>query len=78
MNDFHGSRESTPVPGVTLCCISPEARNLLDRMMEAWEKHAATMPESLTCGEETWDPRESIYSFAYWLVRYSGLIQPAE
>ena len=71
-----GSRTLHPCPGVTLCCISPEASDLLDTVMAAWEEHAAKLPESLTCGDETWNPRESVYSFAYWLIRWSGLVEP--
>lgn len=63
-------------PGLALGCISPEAADLLDRVMEAWESHKINLPEKLTCGDETWNPRESIYGFAYWLIRWSGLVQP--
>lgn len=71
--------EFTPIAGtnIVLSCITPEARVLLDKIMEAWEKHEAAMRESarargVNLGEI------SHYGFAYWLVRYSGLIQPAE
>jgi hypothetical protein len=77
MSDFNGTHTTHPIPGVAVCCMSTEARDLFDEIMEAWDEHKAKLPESLTCGDETWDPRESVYSFAYWLVRYSGLIQPA-
>lgn len=73
-----GSRELHPCPGVTLASISPEARDLLDEVMAAWEEHRVKLPETLTCGDETWNPRESVYSFAYWLIRWSGLVQPAD
>ena len=55
---------------VSIGCISSEARALLDTIMEHWKKHYATfdkVPEKYKPG---------IYGFAYWLVRWSGLIQP--
>lgn len=57
---------------VTLSCISPEARELLDAIMEAWDTHYAHHQE-FHKGKHTPD----YYGFAYWLVRWSGLIQPA-
>ena len=56
---------------VTIGCISPEARDLLDIIMNEWEKHNK---ERLKLFPRK---RASIYGFAYWLVRWSGLIQPA-
>lgn len=56
---------------VTLCCISEEARTLLDRIMEEWEGHYKKLKESFPKNEPGY------YGFAYWLVRYSGLIEPA-
>jgi hypothetical protein len=56
---------------ITLGCISEEARDLLDTIMTEWEKNEAKH-------EEIWPGYEpSIYAFAYWLVRWSGLVQPA-
>jgi hypothetical protein len=72
---MNGSVEKRIGP-VLLCCISAEAGDLLDRIMAAWDDHKAQLPETLTCGDETWNPRESVYGFAYWLVRWSGLIEP--
>jgi hypothetical protein len=74
---MNGSIEKR-IGNVTLCCISAEAVDLLDRIITAWECHKTQLPETLTCGDETWNPRESVYGFAYWLVRYSGLIEPAK
>lgn len=70
---YEGSEFSEPAPGITLGCISPEARNLLDTIMEAWEKHFADMKEMHGAAM----PETTFYGFAYWLVRWSGLIQPA-
>lgn len=66
---FTGSTFTNPSPGITLGCISPEARDLLDTIMEQWEAHYKTVKT------DTYEP--TFYGFAYWLVRWSGLIQPA-
>ena len=70
---YDGSVFSEPAPGITLGCISPEARELLDTIMEAWGKHYAGMKEMH--GDAM--PETTFYGFAYWLGRWSGLIQPA-
>ena len=36
---------------------------------KAWEEHKKTLPIP---------PKDEVYSFAYWLYRYSGLIKPVE
>ena len=56
---------------VTIGCISPDARDLLDTIMEHWEKHYSDLKEMFP------DKAPDYYGFAYWLVRWSGLIQPA-
>ena len=55
---------------ITLSCMSAEALDLLDTIMEDWEKHNIERLK-LFPGK-----RASIYSFAYWLVRWSGLVRP--
>ena len=67
---FSGSKFTSPTPGITLGCISPEARDLLDSVMEAWEKHYKDLKETSRDNEPTF------YGFAYWLIRWSGLVQP--
>lgn len=66
-----GSYETTPVPGITISCISQEARELLDKIMEEWRLYKREYKKSF-------GKYPSEYGFAYWLVRYSGLIEPAE
>ena len=56
---------------VTLGCISPEARELLDTIMSEFEQHKKQF-HRLFPGK-----RITVYGFAYWLVRNSGLIQAA-
>lgn len=67
---FTSSVFSEPAEGIMLGCISPEARELLDTIMASWEPHY----EELKKNNENYEP--SFYGFAYWLVRWSGLIQP--
>jgi hypothetical protein len=71
-NEFKGSRILEVNESIALTCISPEATQLLDKIMDEWEKHYAGLKS--TYGDK-YEP--SFYGFAYWLVRYSGLIQPA-
>ncbi|MFM2204437.1 MAG: hypothetical protein RLZZ605_1401 [Bacteroidota bacterium] len=72
---FHGSRfnyaGSKDGIQITLGCITPEARDLLDTIMEQWETHYANMKET----KPKYEP--SFYGFAYWLVRWSGLVCPS-
>lgn len=60
-----GSRFVSVGP-VTLGCISPAARDLLDVVMDAWEE----FQKGLSPNHE-----QTIYGFAYWLIRWSGLVQ---
>lgn len=70
IQEFKGSELSEPATGIILGCISPEARDLLDTIMEHWEKYYADYKQLKNNTEPTF------YGFAYWLVRWSGLIQP--
>jgi hypothetical protein len=71
---FQGSHvshlEDRTGTNISIGCITPEARGLLERIMDKWKAlqyHDFSKPN---------DPEGSHYAFAYWLVRYSGLIQP--
>lgn len=66
---FNGSRTHKINDYITTIAISPEARDLLDMAIEQWDEHKKALPP---------DCQESVYSFAYWLIRYSGLVQPAD
>jgi hypothetical protein len=74
---FQGSRNincgSVGPFQVVLASISPEARDLLDRIMDEWENHLVEL--KATHGEG-YEP--GYYGFAYWLVRWSGLVRPNE
>jgi len=66
---YAGSRVLNPVPGVMLAAMSPEARDLLDTIMDAYSEHYN--PETHTSSPD------QVYQFAYWLCRWSGLVRPA-
>ena len=59
------------VPGISMGFFRPEYRDVMDQALEEWEKHKAKIrqhtPDFATEGE--------VRSFAYWLFRWSGLIQ---
>jgi len=57
---------------ITIACISPEGRELLDTIMMEFEQHKKQL-HKLFPGK-----RITVYGFAYWLVRSSGLIQAAK
>lgn len=56
--------------------MSEDARDLLDLIMEKWRDHEKGMRESAKQRGVELGPISN-YSFAYWLVRYSGLIEPS-
>ena len=64
--------ESKQVGTISLNCISPEARCLLDTIMAEWEKHKKDFHKIFP------KKRLTVYSFAYWLIRWSNLVQPSE
>ena len=66
-----GTKIVEPLPGVALACISPEARDLLDRIMADWAAFLGDVQKHTPKYEPT------PYMMAYWLTRYSGLIEPA-
>jgi hypothetical protein len=66
--DMEGSVYKRMGP-ITIACISPEARDLLETIMAEFEKHKKEF-HNLFPGK-----RITIYGFAYWLVRHSGLIE---
>lgn len=65
---FAGSRVMETGP-VSIACMSPEARDLLDTIMDAYRKH-------YNAETHTASP-DDVYQFTYWLCRYSGLVRPA-
>jgi hypothetical protein len=63
---YSGSRVIKAGP-ITIACMSQEARECLDRAMVDWLEFKKGFPKG---------HRASIYGFAYWLIRYSGLFRP--
>ena len=53
---------------IRIACMAPEARECLDVAIEQWNAHLA---------QRSRPPEDPVYSFAYWLLRYSGLVVPA-
>lgn len=70
MKQFEGSEFIKVSNTITLGCISPEASELLETIMSEWKKHSKELKKS----NPKYKP--SHYAFAYWLVRWSDLIQP--
>jgi hypothetical protein len=54
---------------VVLACMDPAARDVMEEALMRYEAHVKSI--------RTWKKghRGSVYSFAYWLFRYSGLVQ---
>jgi hypothetical protein len=62
----------TPVnEHITLTCFNPEYRDAMEKALEGWCDHLVKL-------ERIKPPGDPVYSFAYWLFRYSGLIVPKE
>jgi len=55
---------------IAIHCMSSEARDLLNTIMEEWDKYEAGIRKT----NPGYTP--GTYAFAYWLVRWSGLIKP--
>lgn len=68
----HGTSAKRVGP-VTICCMKLEYRDCLDRAMDEWKKHRAELPKKI--GKKRYVP--GIYGFAYWLIRWSGIVKPA-
>lgn len=54
-------------PGISMMRFTSEYRKALDKAIEKWEEYKKSLP---------FPPKDEVYSFAYWLFRYSGLIKP--
>lgn len=56
-----------------LCSMKPEYRDCLNRAMDEWKKHKQNLPKKMM--GKRYVP--GIYGFAYWLIRWSGIVKPA-
>ena len=73
---YSASRFVSPAPGVMIGAITPEASELIDEILVAWDAHAPNVrPNNDLIGVTTPD-RETLYGFVYWLCRWSGLVRP--
>ena len=63
-----GNHEQREVGPVTLMCMAPEARGLMELALKQYREHRKNVRKIFP------KDRESVYSFAYWLFRWSGLI----
>lgn len=64
----NGNSRVLTVGNVSIGCMLPEARELLDVAMERYKEHRANVEKSGYVSDD------QVYSFAYWLFRWSGLI----
>lgn len=103
--NYQGSNETAVSNRITLTCITPEARDLLDTILERcpadvreggsdrfleWLHgsgliRTAFTVEQLQQADRQWVARmasvgtqrkDHVYGCAYWLVRYSGMVEP--
>jgi hypothetical protein len=66
------STQTRQIGSITLCCMAPDYRDCLDAAMDGWMKHKAKLPKKVM-GKHY---RPGVYAFAYWLIRWSGLVTP--
>lgn len=59
-----GSRVLEVAPEIGIACMAKDSRSALDLAMERWRLQSARIPV----------PDDPVYSFAYWLFRWSGLV----
>lgn len=71
---MNSARIKNVTSNIAIGCISPEASDLLDRIMEKWEKHYPKLKKAYKQAGRNEEP--GYYAFAYWLVRWSGLVKP--
>lgn len=56
---------------ISIGFMLPEARDIMDEALEEWEK----FKEETRGHYPDFATENEVYSFAYWLFRWSGLIQ---
>lgn len=54
---------------IDINAISPKAKDLLETLMADWSNFKEQVPQ--------FELTDEVYAFAYWLCRWSGLVQPA-
>jgi hypothetical protein len=67
----NGYRIKPVTPAIAIGYMLPGAHDLMDQALKQWEEHKKQVQE-MTNGEY---PKDEVCHFAYWLFRWSGLIQ---
>ena len=54
---------------ISMSLFNPAYQFVMDKSFEQWNSFRDELPI---------EPQDEVYSYAYWLFRYSGLIKPVE
>lgn len=65
-----GHQETHISESIILGCMKQEAREDMEKALEEWSKHVKDRKEN------SLPPEDPVYSFAYWLFRWSGIVIP--
>ena len=65
-----GNHRVDRVGPIQIGCMDLDARNLMDRALKEYDEHVEGIKKYKP------DHEGSVYSFAYWLFRWSGLVGP--
>ena len=71
---MEGSKTTKINKDISVGFISPEAEDLLNKIMEAWDEFYPKLKKTYQAVGKEYEP--TYYNFAYWLVRWSGLVRP--
>lgn len=64
----YGNSFKNIASGITMMQFTPDYRDTMDKALEQYDEFKKEMKVQ---------PTDQVYSFAYWLFRYSGLIRPS-
>jgi len=69
MSDIYKNSDvSEPIPGIKVASMKQESRNRMEKALDEYDKFMVDL-RKLFPGR-----RKTVYSFAYWLFRHSGLV----
>lgn len=60
-----------------LSCMSESHRDCLDKVMAKWREHFAKLKTANPKYTPAIKDADDVYGFAYWLIRWSGLVIPS-
>lgn len=63
-----GHQEKRIMPGLVMASMKYEYREAMEHALKQWQEHLAKRDKP---------PQDEVYSFAYWLYRWSDLVVPA-